>query len=180
MLHSYYYYQVGSGSFAATVDRPVCRRGGRTISVAELLDERCERPIWDYDRAFVGPDGSFVASYYPSHDPATAPPGLEAPFVQYNVPGMLALGSGWPSRVWGDLIPMTTEVSSVASFRFAGEYSATCGQHSPEYSGSVAAADYDQCMLKVEAGVYAVFDYQPFPIMKLNGRMNVPKKKRSG
>jgi hypothetical protein len=147
----------------------------------DLSDERCERPVWDYDRAFVGPDDHFVKGYYPAHDPESLPSELREPFVQYNIPAMLALGSGWPSRTWEDLVPMTTEVRSGSSYRFAGSHTPSCGKHSPEYHGALAAADFSQCMLKVAAGVYAGFyETQPFAIMKLNGRKNVPKKDALG
>jgi hypothetical protein len=181
VLHSYYYYRVGAGPFVSSSDRPVCRRGGRNIVGDDLSDERRERPVWDYDRAFVGPDGHFVKGYYPAHDPESLPQELREPFVQYNIAAMLALGSGWPSRIWEDLVPMTTEVRSGSSYRFVGPHTPSCGNHSPEYHGALAASDFSQCMLKVAAGVYAGFyEAQPFAVMKLNGRKNVPKKDASG
>ena len=181
VLHSYFFYRVGAGPFAATPERPLCRRGGRTVSGVELDDERFQRPVWDFDRAFAGPAGDFIAGYYPSHSSVAAPRGLSDPFVQYDIPAMLALGSGWPSRCWEDLIPMTTETGTGAPFRFSGRYEQSCGRHSAEYVGELAAADYEQCLSKVAAKVYAgPFFQQPYPIMKLNGRKNVPKKNDLG
>ena len=76
---------------------------------------------------------------------------------------------------------MTTETGTGAPFRFSGRYEQSCGRHSAEYVGEMAAADYEQCFSKVAAKVYAgPFFQQPYPIMKLNGRKNVPKKNDLG
>ena len=101
VLDPLYYYQVETGRFEPTPDRPVLRRGGRTMHEHDMDDPRFQRPVWDWDEAhFNTATQEFDAGYYPDFDARAAArvhPGLCTLDTQYDVGAMRAFSDSFPS-----------------------------------------------------------------------------------
>ena len=180
VLDPLYFYQVETGPFVPTPDRPVCRRGGRVMTSDDIADERFQRPTWDWDRAHLNADtNTFDAGYYPEFDAAAAArvhPGLCSLDTQYDVSALRVFSVAFPTYRYHDGYDAAIECARGFALRYVGPYESSEGRHERGYEGARAAADKVSIMKEVGKGyIIGPLRVQPFPVMKLNGRLGVPK-----
>ena len=180
ILDPIYFYQVETGPFVPSVDRPYCRRGGVVMGEPDFADERFQRGVWDWDRAHVNNDtNQFEANYYPDFDAAAAArshPGLCSLDTQYDTDAMRVFSAAFPTYKYHDGYDAALEYARGVALRYVGPYASSEGRHERGYEGARAADDLVSIMAEVAKGyIIGPLREPPFPVMKLNGRLGVPK-----
>jgi hypothetical protein len=99
-----------------------------------------------------------------------------ARWTQYDVDAMRAFAAAFPTYRYRDGYDASIEYARGVALRYTGPYAPSEGRHERGYVGLRAADDMASIMAEVAKGfVIGPLRVAPFPVMKLNGRLRVPK-----